>query len=54
MHNQTNRIILCIMCMFGSTCRGAKIDSDMFGCFRVEMILPPELILLVEARTCSF
>jgi len=30
-----------------------RIDSDMFGCFRVELILFLELILL-EARICSF
>jgi len=39
--------------MFGSTSRGGKNDSDMFVYFRVELILPPELIL-TEARICSF
>jgi len=48
--------------MFGSTSRGTKIDSgglelilssDMSGCCPVELILPPELILL-EVRICSF
>jgi len=27
-------------------------DSDMFGCFCVELILPPKLIIL-EVKICS-
>lgn len=30
-----------------------KIDSDMFGCFRVKLILPLQLILL-DARFVDF
>jgi hypothetical protein len=30
------------VCLVGSTFGGAKIDFDMFGSFRVELILPPE------------
>jgi len=33
--------------------RGVKLIFDMFRCFRVELILFVELILL-EARICSF
>lgn len=38
-------------CMFGFTYIGAKIDSDMFGCSRAKLILPPVFILL-EAFDC--
>jgi len=46
------------MCMFGFTFRGNKIDSrglnsDMFGCCRLKLILFLELILL-ETKIYSF
>jgi len=33
--------------------KGIRIESDMFGCCRLALILPLELILL-EVRVCNF